>query len=221
MISGFLNRFALTSMLPNTHIAGHPVALSPGGTAELQQLSYFWSWSLAQVPLHYLNFITWACPKKQASIPGSYKLNRLARSQLWHETYSVQCKCMHALLEVSQNNLALVTEDLRKYQNQSPHSSKLAFKPQAHPPVSKLFICPKSRRNGMNMTLMVSSSDLGNCVFLLWEYLSLCACSLACFTTALLELLTPYRTFLVYDCFMKTDESSGALLLKVSLSAWG
>ena len=41
-------------MLSNAHIAGILVALNPSGTAELQQLSWFWSWSLAQIPLHHV-----------------------------------------------------------------------------------------------------------------------------------------------------------------------
>lgn len=96
------------------------------------------------------------------------------------------------------------TENLRKYENKSPPSSKLAFKPQDHPPVSKLFICPKSRRNGTDIALMVSSFYLGNCLFLLHECLSPCACSLARFAKALLELLAPYSVLsCIYDCFMK------------------
>lgn len=41
-------------MLSNTHLAGIPVALSPSGTSELWQLSCFWSWTLAQIPLHHV-----------------------------------------------------------------------------------------------------------------------------------------------------------------------
>lgn len=152
------------------------------------------------------------------------KIGSVVPTLTWEVSIQSKRMCMPASLEESQRNLSVVTQKTWENTRISPH------------PVPSWHLNHRTILRHLSYLFVTSPEEMerilhwwtlpliwGNCLFLLHEYLSLCACSLACFAAALLELLALYSVFLIYVIvsWRLIRNISGALLAKVNLSAWG